>query len=62
MLTTMTILWVTMQGSPLEGDTFGIPYLTEEACRSAMKTVGDTLGYDYSMTCETLPISAELEP
>ena len=62
MLTTMTILWVTMQGGPLEGVTFGIPYLTEEACRSAMKTVGDTLGYDYSMTCETLPISAEIEP
>ena len=58
----MTILWVTMQGGPLEGDTFGIPYLTEEACRASMKTVGDTLGYDYSMTCETLTISAELEP
>lgn len=51
-----------MQGGPLEGDTFGIPYLTEEACRASMKTVGDTLGYDYSMTCETLTISAELEP
>lgn len=62
MLKTMTILWVTMQGGPLEGDTFGIPYLTEEACRAAMTAVGDTLGYDYSMTCETLPISAELEP
>ena len=62
MLTTMTILWVTMQGGPLEGDTFGIPYLTDEACRASMKIVGDTLGYDYSMTCETLPISAEVEP
>lgn len=62
MLETMTILWVTMHGGHLNGDTFGIPYLTEEACRASMKTVGDTLGYDYSMTCETLPISAEVEP
>ena len=62
MIKTMTILWITALSGPLEGDTYGIPYLTPEACKAAMKPVGDTLDHDYSMQCETLPIEAELEP
>ena len=62
MTTTMTILWITMLGGPLEGDTFGIPYLTPEACEAAMRPVGDSLDYDWSMQCETLPVTKELDP
>jgi hypothetical protein len=62
MTTTMTILWITMHGGPLEGDTFGVPYLTPEACEAAMQPVGDSLDYDWSMQCETLPVTKEMEP
>jgi hypothetical protein len=46
----------------MEGDVYGIPYITEEVCKAAMKPVGDTLDYDYNMECETLPVSMEVEP
>jgi hypothetical protein len=46
----------------MEGDVFGIPYITEAACMAAMKPVGDTLDYDYNMQCETLPVHVEVEP
>jgi len=62
MIKTMTILWITALSGPLEGDTYGIPYLTEKACVAAMKPVGDTLDHDYAMVCETLPIDVELGP
>jgi len=62
MTATMTILWITMLSGPMEGDVYGIPYITEEACKAAMKPVGDTLDYDYNMECETLPVSVEIEP
>lgn len=62
MTATMTILWITMLSGPMEGDVYGIPYITEEACKAAMKPVGDTLDYDYNMECETLPVLLEIEP
>ena len=62
MTATMTILWITMLSGPMEGDVFGIPYVTEAACNAAMKSVGDTLDYDYNMQCETLPVDVEIEP
>jgi len=62
MTATMTILWVTMLSGPLQGDVYGIPFLAEEACKAAMKPVGDTLDYDYNMQCETLPVHVEVEP
>jgi hypothetical protein len=62
MTATMTILWITMLSGPMEGDVYGIPYITEEVCKAAMKPVGDTLDYDYNMECETLPVSVEIEP
>ena len=62
MTATMTILWITMLSGPMEGDVFGIPYVSEEACKAAMKPVGDTLDYDYNMQCETLPVDVEVEP
>ena len=62
MTATMTILWITMLSGPMDGDTFGIPYITEAACMAAMKHVGDTLDYDYNMQCETLPVTKEMEP
>lgn len=61
MTATMTILWITMHSGPLAGDTFGIPYLTPEACEAAMRPVGDSLDYDWSMQCETLPVTKEME-
>ena len=62
MTATMTILWITMLSGPMEGDVFGIPYVTEAACNAAMKPVGDTLDYDYNFQCETLPVHVEVEP
>lgn len=62
MTTYMTILWITMLGGPLAGASYGIPYVTEEACRKAKAAVGDTLDYDYSMECAVLPIEQEMEP
>jgi hypothetical protein len=62
MTATMTILWITIHSGHLDGDTFGIPYMTPEACKAAMKPVGDTLDYDYNMQCETLPVDVEVEP
>jgi hypothetical protein len=62
MTATMTILWITIHSGHLNGDTFGIPYVTEEACMAAMNPVGDTLDYDYNMQCETLPVTKEMEP
>jgi hypothetical protein len=62
MTATMTILWITIHSGHLNGDTFGIPYMTPEACMAAMNPVGDTLDYDYNMQCETLPVDVELEP
>ena len=62
MTATMTILWITIHSGHLNGDTFGIPYMTPEACKAAMNPVGDTLDYDYNMQCETLPVDVELEP
>ena len=59
MTTYMTILWVTMHGGPMEGSSYGIPFLTEKACKRAMVTVGDALDYDYSMECTTMPIGEE---
>lgn len=61
-VTYMTILWITMLGGPLDGASYGIPYITEAACKAAMVPVGDTLDYDYNMTCETLPVEVEMEP
>jgi hypothetical protein len=62
MTATMTILWITMLSGPMEGDVFGVPYVSEEACKAGMKPVGDTLDYDYNMECETLPVDVEIEP
>lgn len=62
MTATMTILWITMLSGPMAGDVFGVPYVSEEACREGAKRVGDTLDYDYNMECETLPVSVEVEP
>ena len=62
MTTYMTILWITMHGGPLDGASYGIPYVTEEACMKAKKAVGDTLDYDYSMECAVLPIEQEVKP
>jgi hypothetical protein len=62
MTATMTILWITIHSGHLNGDTFGIPYVTEAACMAAMNPVGDTLDYDYNMQCETLPVTKEMEP
>jgi hypothetical protein len=62
MTTYLTILWITMHGGPIEGSSYGIPFLTEAACKAAMKSVGDTLDYDYSMECASLPVEVEMEP
>jgi hypothetical protein len=62
MTATMTILWITIHSGHLNGDTFGIPYMTPEACKTAMKTVSDTLDYDHNLQCETLPVHVEIEP
>jgi hypothetical protein len=58
----VAILWITIHSGHLNGDTFGIPYMTPEACKAGMKPVGDTLDYDYNMQCETLPVTKEMEP
>ena len=62
MTTYMTILWITMLGGPLDGASYGIPYITEEACKAAMVPVGDSLDYDYNMECTPLPIEQEMLP
>lgn len=51
-----------MHSGHLNGDTFGVPYMTPEACKAAMVIVGDSLDYDHKMQCETLPVTKEMEP
>ena len=58
-MTYMTILWITMLGGPLDGASYGIPYITEEACKQAMVHVSDTLDYDHNMECSPLPVEQE---
>jgi hypothetical protein len=58
----MTIMWVTVLSGVLQGDVFGIVYMTEEACRGALSVVSNTLDYDHNLSCDTLPIGVELEP
>jgi hypothetical protein len=58
----LTVLWITMHGGPIDGSTYGIPFLSEAACREAMVPVGDTLDYDYSMECASLPVEVEMLP
>jgi hypothetical protein len=62
MTTYVAILWITMHGGPLDGSTYGIPFLTEAACTKAMGPVGDALDYDYSMECTTMPVEVEMLP
>ena len=61
-VTYMTILWITALSGPLDTASYGIPYVTEEACEEAKAAVGDTLDYDYKMTCEILPVEQEFLP
>lgn len=58
----VVLLWITMHGGPIDGTSYGIPFLTEAACKKAMKPIGEALDYDYSMTCEIVPIEVEMEP
>ena len=58
----MTIMWVTVLSGSLAGDIYGILYMTEDACRSALSVVSNTLDYDHNLSCDTLPIGVELEP
>ena len=58
----LTILWITMHGGPIDGSTYGIPFLTEAACKKAMVPIGDALDYDYSMECTPMPVEVEMEP
>jgi len=58
----LTVLWITMHGGPIDGSSYGIPFLTEEACRQAMVPVGDALDYDYSMECTPMPVEVEMLP
>jgi hypothetical protein len=51
-----------MHGGPLDGSTYGIPFLTEAACTKAMRPVGDALDYDYSMECTPMPVEVEMLP
>ena len=62
MTTYLTILWITMHGGPIEGASYGIPFLSEAACREAMVPVGDALDYDYSMECAPMPVEVEMLP
>jgi hypothetical protein len=55
-------MWVTVLSGALQGDVFGIVYTTEDACRSALSVVSNTLDYDHNLSCDTLPIGVELEP
>jgi hypothetical protein len=50
----MVVLWVTILSGPLDGESYGIPYFSEQACRDAKATVSQTLDYDHNMTCEAL--------
>jgi len=61
MTTYLTILWITIHSGPLDGSSYGIPFLTEAACMKAMKPVGDALDYDYSMECTPMPIEVEMK-
>jgi hypothetical protein len=62
MIEYLTVLWITMHGGPIDGSTYGIPFLTEAACKKAMVPVGDALDYDYSMECSPMPVEVEMEP
>ena len=50
-MTYLTIMLVTILSGPMEGESFVIPYNSEEACRASQKTISDTLDYDHNMLC-----------
>lgn len=49
---TTAILWITILSGPLDGMTFGVPFETLEACRSATVSISDALVYDHNLSCE----------
>jgi hypothetical protein len=62
MTTYLTILWITIHSGPLDGSSYGIPFLTVADCMKAMKPVGDALDYHYSMECTPMPVEVEMLP
>jgi hypothetical protein len=50
----IVVLWVTLLSGPFDGESYGIPYFSQQACLDAKRTVSNTLDYDHNMTCEAL--------
>lgn len=49
------ILLITILGGPFDGEIFGVPFITMQACLDAKATVSDSLDYDHALVCREAP-------
>ena len=62
-MTYWTIMWITVFGTALDGQTMAVAYQTMASCEAALNAVSDTLDYDHSITCEeTAQPSGSIRP
>ena len=57
------IMWITMMGGMLDGETTSVAYPSLDACEAALTPVSNTLPYDHSIVCEeTALASGSIQP
>lgn len=54
-----TMMVITILSGPLDGIQTGILYPSEAACLQSIRSVTDTLDYDFKVECETSTIVSD---
>lgn len=59
----VTVLWITVLGTQVDGSTSGLLYPSIAECEAATTIISATLPYDHTMECEeTVTLSASIRP
>ncbi len=62
-MTYWTIMWVTIMGTALDGETSAVAYQSLATCEAALNPVSATLDYDHSLECEETDVpSSSIRP
>ena len=62
-MTYWAIMWITILGTDLDGQTTAIPYPSLAACEAALNPISDTLPYDHNLECRKSEVpSASIRP
>lgn len=51
-MSSAVILWITILSGPMDGMTFGVPFESMDACKSATSAISQTLDYDHNLECK----------